>query len=76
MARRTVIEVDGRPQLVYPSAGTTIAYEPQTGEEIWRVQHGGMNAASRPLYGNGRLYLNTADGGFKLFAFARAAPAT
>jgi outer membrane protein assembly factor BamB len=63
-----VIDVDGRPQLVYPSAGATIAYEPQTGNEIWRVQHGGMNAASRPLYGNGRLYLNTADGGFKLFA--------
>jgi outer membrane protein assembly factor BamB len=64
----TVIEVDGKPQLVYPSAGATIAYEPLTGEEIWRVRHGGMNAASRPLFGNGRLYLNSADGGFKLFA--------
>ncbi len=63
-----VIKVEGRPQLVYPSAGATIAYEPQTGEEIWRVRHGGMNAASRPLYANGRLYLNSADGGFKLFA--------
>jgi len=54
--------------LVYPSAGATIAYDPRTGEELWRVRHGGMNAASRPLYGNGRLYLNSADGGFKLFA--------
>jgi outer membrane protein assembly factor BamB len=64
----TVIEVEGKPQLVYPSAGATIAYEPLTGEEIWRVRHGGMNASSRPLYGNGHLYLNSADGGFKLFA--------
>jgi outer membrane protein assembly factor BamB len=63
-----VVEIDGKPQLVYPSAGATIAYEPHTGEEIWRVNHGGMNAASRPLYGDGRFYLNTADGGFKLFA--------
>ncbi|MES1213084.1 MAG: PQQ-binding-like beta-propeller repeat protein [Singulisphaera sp.] len=63
-----VIEIDGRPQIVYPSAGATIAYEPHSGEEIWRVRHGGMNATSRPLYGNGRLFLNTADGGFKLFA--------
>ena len=63
-----VVEIDGTPQLVYPSAGATIAYEPHTGEEIWRVNHGGMNAASRPLYGDGRFYLNTADGGFKLFA--------
>ncbi|HEY1601757.1 MAG TPA: PQQ-binding-like beta-propeller repeat protein [Pirellulales bacterium] len=64
----TVIRIDGKPQLVYPSAGATIAYEPETGDELWRVQHGGMNAASRPLFGNGRLYLNSADGGFKLFA--------
>ena len=63
-----VIEVEGKPQLVYPSAGATIAYVPQTGEEIWRVRHGGMNANATPLFGNGRLYLNTASGGFKLFA--------
>ncbi len=66
-----VVEIDGKPQLVYPSAGATIAYEPRTGEEIWRVRHGGMNAASRPLFGDGRFYLNTADGGFKLFALRR-----
>ena len=64
----TVIEVDGKPQLVYPSAGDTIAYEPRTGEELWRVHHGGMNAAARPLFGHGRLFINTASGGLKLFA--------
>jgi outer membrane protein assembly factor BamB len=64
----TVIEVNGQPQLVSPSAGATIAYAPRTGEELWRVKHGGMNAAARPLFGHGRLYVNTADGGFKLFA--------
>jgi outer membrane protein assembly factor BamB len=64
----TVIEVAGKPQLIYPSAGATIAYEPQTGEEIWRVRHGGMNASARPLFGDGRVYINTAAGGFKLFA--------
>ena len=63
-----LIEVEGQPQLVYPSAGATIAYVPQTGEEIWRVRHGGMNANATPLFGHGRLYLNTASGGFKLFA--------
>ena len=63
-----VIEVDGKPQLVYPSAGATIGYEPQTGDEIWRVRHGGMNANATPLLFNDRLILNTASGGFKLFA--------
>ncbi|MEX0979130.1 MAG: PQQ-binding-like beta-propeller repeat protein [Pirellulales bacterium] len=63
-----VIDVDGKPQLVYPSAGATIAYEPASGDEIWRVNHGGMNASNPPLFGHGLLYLNTAAGGFKLFA--------
>lgn len=63
-----VIEVNGRKELVYPSAGDTIAYDPASGDELWRVHHGGMNASSRPLLGHGRIYLNTAAGGFKLFA--------
>jgi outer membrane protein assembly factor BamB len=64
----TVIDVAGRPQLVSPSAGATIAYDPYTGEEVWRVRHGGMNVAQPPLYGDGLLYLCTGDGGFRLFA--------
>jgi outer membrane protein assembly factor BamB len=64
----SVIEVDGKPQLVYPSAGATMGYDPMTGQELWRVRHGGMNAACPPLFGNGRLYINTAAGGFKFFA--------
>ncbi len=63
-----VLTVDGREQLIYPSAGATIAYVPETGEEIWRINHGGMNACNPPLYGNGLLYLNTASGGFRFFA--------
>jgi len=63
-----VIEVDGQKQLVYPSAGATIAYVPESGEEIWRMNHGGMNACMPPLLGNDLMYLNTASGGFKLFA--------
>ncbi|RLS35044.1 MAG: hypothetical protein DWH79_03015 [Planctomycetota bacterium] len=66
----SVIEVDGREQVIIPSAGATIAYDPATGEELWRVNHGGMNASARPLYGNGLVYLNTAAGGMKLLAVA------
>ncbi len=64
----TVIEVDGKPQLVSPSAGATIAYEPLSGDELWRINHGGMNAAARPLFADGRLYISTGYGGFHLFS--------
>lgn len=67
-ATPTVVEVAGRPLLVSPAAGATIAYDPLSGDEIWRVQHGGMNASAPPLIGHGVIYLNTADGGFREFA--------
>lgn len=63
-----VIEVEGKPQLIYPSAGATIAYQPENGDELWRVNHGGMNACNPPIYQDGLLFLNTAAGGFRLFA--------
>lgn len=63
-----VIVVDGREELVSPFCSQTIAYQPETGEPIWRVRHGGMNAAARPLFGNGLVYINTADGPNPLIA--------
>lgn len=64
----TVIAPGGREQVILPSAGATIAYDPATGAELWRVNHGGMNASARPLHGNGLVYLNTAAGGMKTLA--------
>lgn len=58
----------GREQLVSPSAGATIAYEPTTGRELWRVRHGGMNASARPLFAHGLVYVNTASGGMGMLA--------
>ncbi len=63
-----VIEAAGRRQLVSPSAGATVAYDPLTGDELWRVRSGGMNAAAPPLFAHGLLLINTADGGLRQFA--------
>ncbi len=63
-----VISVNGQPQLISPSAGATISYDPRTGKEIWRVKSGGMNAATRPLWAYGMIYSTTANSGFQLFA--------
>jgi len=63
-----LITVAGQSQLVSPSAGATIAYVPKTGEEIWRVRSGGMNAAALPLFGHGLVFATSAAGGYQLFA--------
>ena len=63
-----LITAAGRRQLVSQSAGSTISYNPLTGEEWWRIQHGGMNAASRPLFAHGLLYLSAGEGTLSFLA--------
>jgi outer membrane protein assembly factor BamB len=60
--------VEGKPQLISSAAVATIAYEPRTGEELWKVYHGGMNVTAPPLSGQGRIFLCTGDGGLRLLA--------
>ena len=54
-----VATVGGRPLLFSSGAQATAAYDPKTGEELWSVRHGGFSMSSRPLLGDGVIYLNT-----------------
>ena len=45
----SIIEVDGEALFICPAAVATVAYRPKTGESVWTVYHGGMNASARPL---------------------------
>lgn len=58
-ATPTLVTVGGKPSLVCPSAECTIGYDPKTGDEQWRLTHGGMNGSIRPLVANGLLYINS-----------------
>ncbi len=46
-----------RYDLVSSAATGTVGLDPDTGAERWRVIHGGMNEASRPILGHGLVYL-------------------
>ena len=67
-ATPTVIRVGEQEQLVCPAAVETIVYNPQTGEEVWRVLHGGMNASGRSIYKNGLLFISAGQGNTSLIA--------
>ena len=69
-----MFEVNGRQMLVCPSAECTIAYDPKTGEELWRIAHGGMNGSARPVMGNGLLYLTSGHSGKLVAVKADARP--
>jgi outer membrane protein assembly factor BamB len=54
-----VIDVGGRKQIVSPGANWVVAYDPLSGEEIWRVRYEGYSVVPRPVYGHGLVYLAT-----------------
>jgi outer membrane protein assembly factor BamB len=54
------IQVEGKTQIVCPSAGHVAAFDPQTGREIWRVDYGdGYSVIPRPVFGHGLVYVCT-----------------
>ena len=58
-ATPSILVVNGKPQLVSPAAEATIAYNPENGDELWRISHGGMNEACRPVLTNGLIILSS-----------------
>ncbi|HYO26391.1 MAG TPA: PQQ-binding-like beta-propeller repeat protein [Lacipirellulaceae bacterium] len=64
-----LISAAGKEQLVIPGAQWFIAYNPETGEEIWRVDHGsGFSNVPRPLFDGTHAYLDTGYGKAQLWA--------
>ncbi len=63
----TIIEHQGRWQLINPGSVGTESYNPLTGEVLWTVYHGGFNAAARPLYSHGKVVISL-QGGLCLLA--------
>jgi outer membrane protein assembly factor BamB len=54
-----VIHSGGKQQLISPTSKATIAYDPHTGDEIWRVRYEGFSATAQPLFGQDLLFINT-----------------
>ncbi len=54
-----VIQVDGKDLLISNGAAVCIAYDPNTGKEIWRVLQGEDSTISSPIFEKGILYFYT-----------------
>lgn len=55
-----LIDVDGQPQLVIPGAQWICAYEPQSGAELWRADHGsGFSTVPMAVYEQGLVVFST-----------------
>jgi hypothetical protein len=55
-----VIRVGDQDQVVSVGAYRTVAYDPRSGKEIWRVAYAdGFSNVPRPVYGDGLVYIAT-----------------
>lgn len=55
-----ILEAGGRKQAVCPASDAVFAYDPQTGDEVWRVRYGdGYSVVPRPLFAHGLVYVCT-----------------
>jgi outer membrane protein assembly factor BamB len=63
-----VIEWDGKPQLVSLGAEAGFAYDPRTGNEIWKTHHMGHSSSARPLFGHGHVFITTGHSQTELWA--------
>ncbi|MCI0335273.1 MAG: PQQ-binding-like beta-propeller repeat protein [Planctomycetes bacterium] len=50
---------DGRTQMISPGAKAAFAYDPRTGDEIWRIDYDDFSVAPRPVFHDGIAYLVT-----------------
>ncbi len=54
-----IVEIDGKPVMCSTGAKAAYAYDPQTGEELWRVNHDAYSATPRPIYHDGSFIIVT-----------------
>ncbi|MEW4453928.1 PQQ-binding-like beta-propeller repeat protein [Bremerella sp. JC817] len=53
-----VVETDGKTQVIIPGAQWVCSYDPETGKELWRCDHGsGFSNVPRPIYHDGIVYI-------------------
>lgn len=63
-----VIEGAGKHQLISPSSYTLYSYDVLTGKELWRGNHPCYSPASRPVAGDGLVYVPTGRGKAEMWA--------
>lgn len=63
-----VIRVDSQLQLISPAAKAVIAYDPETGKELWRVRYEEHSNAGRPLFDGKHVLMSSGFSKAKMLA--------
>ncbi|TAK96093.1 MAG: quinonprotein alcohol dehydrogenase [Verrucomicrobia bacterium] len=63
-----IVDFHGKKQLLTVGSKAAYAYDPQTGKEIWKLNHPGFSPASRPLFDGTDAFLSTGNGKAEMLA--------
>lgn len=65
-----VVEIAGKPQIVSPASDWVYGYDPETGDELWKVPYGelGFSLTPKPVVGHGMIYMATGFGKAQILA--------
>lgn len=55
----SVFSINGQDQLISPTSKATVALDPLTGKEYWRITYGEFSATARPQFSQGMFFINT-----------------
>lgn len=55
----TLIEVEGKEQLISAAGKAVFAYDPHSGKELWHCRYGNKSVVPKPLYAHGLVYVCT-----------------
>ena len=53
------IKVAGQTQIIAPGTNHVVSYDPQTGDEFWKVEYRGYSVIPRPVFGHGKIFIST-----------------
>lgn len=57
-----VIRAGGKEQLISPASSVLFAYDPATGQELWRVRNTAYTPSITPVFGSGLVFAQTGRG--------------
>jgi outer membrane protein assembly factor BamB len=63
-----VIDVGGKAQLISPASSAIIAYEPGTGQELWRVRNTAYTPVVAPVFDGEKVFAVTGHGAVEMLA--------
>ncbi|MCG8648754.1 MAG: PQQ-binding-like beta-propeller repeat protein [Pirellulales bacterium] len=64
----TVIEVQGRKQIIAPGSDCVLALDPSNGETVWDVRYDGYSVVPKPVFDQGLVFISTSFDDSKMLA--------